>query len=109
MWNARKENLLQKYQRQRGTIETTVIGMRLGSQPLSEHLKSFKMMLDGMAAMHKHLLDDNKVIYLSRGLGEKYNILVTSMPSKPHFPSYSQFVIALQSYDLHLQSITFAP
>lgn len=62
-----------------------------------------------LSAIQKTVLDDNEIIYLSRGLGEKYNVLVASLLSKPPFPSYSQFVTAVQSYDLRLQSMTSVP
>lgn len=108
VWNTLEENLLQVTEDREVQLKQQLQDMRLGSQSLSEYLKSFKRVLDGLAAIHKPLPNDDKVIYLSRGLGEN-NILVTSMLSKPPFPSYSQFVTAVQCYDLRLQSMTSEP
>lgn len=83
--------------------------MRYGSQFLSEYLKSFKKMVAGLATIQKAILDDDRVIYFSHGLGKKYNVLVTSMLSKPPFPSYSQFVMVEQIYYLRMKSMNFAP
>lgn len=109
VWNSFKENLLPVTEDRKGQLEQQMQDMRLGSQSLSEFLKSFKKVFDGLSAIQKPVLDDNEIIYLSRGLGEKYNVLVTSLLSKPPFPSYSQFVTAVQSCDLRLQSMTPVP
>lgn len=43
--------------------------MRLGSYPLPKYLKSFTNVLDGLV-VRKPLANDDKVIYLCRGLGD---------------------------------------
>lgn len=75
-----------------------------GSQSLVDYLKTFKTIFDGLVAIQKPVDEDDRVVYLSQGLGPKYETLVTSMVSKPPFPTYAQFVTALQSYDLRLQN-----
>lgn len=77
---------------------------RKGNQTLEEYIRVFEKNFDGLAAIQSPVEDDDKVIYLSQGLGTKYDVLATAMLSKPPFSTYAQFITALQSYDLCLQN-----
>lgn len=74
--------------------------LKLTTQPLADFIISFKKFFDGLAAIQKPVGDDGKVIYMCRGLGSDYNSFVTSMLAKPPFPPYSQFITAVQSFEL---------
>lgn len=69
IWNALEENLLQVTKDREVLLKQQLQDMRLGSQSLCEYLKSFKKVVDGLAAIHKPIPVDDKVIYLSRGIG----------------------------------------
>lgn len=80
-----EENLLQ------ATKDCEVqLKQKLGTQPLSDYLKKFKTILDGLAAIQKPVPEDYKVIYMSRGLRKEY--VVTSMLAKPPFPSITMWL-----------------
>lgn len=103
IWSALEENQHQATKDREIQLKQQMQDMKLGSQTLSEYLKSFKRIFDGLATIQKSVADDDKVIYMSRGLGKNFNTLVTSMLAKLPFPSYSQFATVVQSYDLRMQ------
>ena len=70
--------------------------LKLGSQTLTEYMKSFKNVFDGLVAIQKPVYEEDKVIYLSKGFGKKYSVLLTSLRT------YTQFVIAVHNHELHL-------
>ena len=69
VWSAVEENLLQVTKDREVQLKQQLQDMRLGSQSLSEYIKSFKKVCDGLAAIQKPIADNDKVIYLSCGLG----------------------------------------
>lgn len=105
VWNALEENLLQATRDREIQLKQQMQDFTVGSETIGDYIKAFKCIFDGLAAILKPVFDEDKVIYMSRGLGHKYNVLVTSMLAKPPFPSYSQFVTAVQSYGLRLQGM----
>lgn len=84
-------NLLQATKDREVQLKQQMQDLKLTAQPLSEYIKNLKKIFDGLAAIQKPVADDDKEIYMSRGLGNNYNIFVTSMLAKPPFPSYSQY------------------
>ena len=46
--------------------------VKLGATLIDEYIKKFKGICDGLAAMHKPVDEDSKVINFARGLGLKY-------------------------------------
>jgi hypothetical protein len=54
----------------------------------------------------KPISNEDKTVQLSHCLGKKYDFFFTTMLSKPPFPTFSQFVIALQGYDMRYGSVT---
>lgn len=103
VWECLEENYLQATKERKVQLKRQMQHTKKGDQSLADYFKSFKTIFDGLAAIQKPVAEDDKVVYLSQGLGPKHEILVTSMVSKPPFPTYTQFVTALQSYDLRLQ------
>ena len=59
----------------------------------------------GLRQSKKAVVDEDKVICMSYGLGKKYSTFVTSILAKPPFPTYEQFVIVVQNHEIHLQSL----
>ena len=61
------------------------------------------MICDSLAAIQKPVPDEDKIVQFSHCLGKKYDVFVTTMLSKPPFPTFNQFVTALQGYDMRTQ------
>ena len=104
VWLCLEENFLHATKEREVQLKQRMQDLKLRNRSLSEYLKAVKTIFDGLAAIQKTVADEDKVIYMSRGLGKKYSTLVTSMLAKPPFPTYTQFVIAVQNYEIHLQS-----
>uniref|UniRef100_A0A2N9FA52 Uncharacterized protein n=1 Tax=Fagus sylvatica TaxID=28930 RepID=A0A2N9FA52_FAGSY len=71
---------------------------------LDTYLRNFKSICDSLAAIQKSVSDEDKTIQLSHCLGTKYDVFVTTMLSKPPFPTFNQFVTALQNYAMRFES-----
>jgi hypothetical protein len=67
------------------------------------YLRNFKSICDSLAAIQKPVSDEDKTIQISHYLGTKYNVFVTTMLSKPPFPTFNQFVTALQNYSMRFE------
>lgn len=98
IWLCLEENFLHATKERKVQLKQRMQDIKLGNQPLSEYLKAFKNIFDGLASIQKIVPDEDKIIYMSRGLGKKYSVLVTFMLAKPPFPTYTQFVTAVQNY-----------
>uniref|UniRef100_A0A2N9I3R3 Reverse transcriptase Ty1/copia-type domain-containing protein n=1 Tax=Fagus sylvatica TaxID=28930 RepID=A0A2N9I3R3_FAGSY len=70
---------------------------------LGEYLMQFKSICDNLAAIQKPVSDEDKTVQLSHCLGKKYEVFNTTMLSKPPFPTFNQFITALQGYDMRIQ------
>jgi hypothetical protein len=66
------------------------------STSLGDCLIHFKSICDNLATIEKPISDEDKTVQLSHCIGKKYDVFVTIMLSKPPFPTFSQFTIALQ-------------
>ena len=71
---------------------------------LDTYLRNFKSICDSLVAIQKSVSDEDKTIQLSHCLGTKYDVFVTTMLSKPPFPTFNQFVTALQNYAMRFES-----
>ncbi|RVX04589.1 Retrovirus-related Pol polyprotein from transposon RE1 [Vitis vinifera] len=74
-------------------------GVKKGTRSLDEYLREFKGICDALAAVRKPVSDLDKVFQLAQGLGTKYMDFRVAMLSKPPYPSYNQFVLALQGHE----------
>uniref|UniRef100_A0A2N9F269 Reverse transcriptase Ty1/copia-type domain-containing protein n=1 Tax=Fagus sylvatica TaxID=28930 RepID=A0A2N9F269_FAGSY len=70
---------------------------------LGEYLMQFKSICDSLAVIQKPVSDEDKTVQLSHCLGKKYEVFNTTMLSKPPFPTFNQFITALQGYDMRIQ------
>lgn len=70
---------------------------------LDLYLRNFKSICDSLAAIQKPVSDEDKTIQLSHRLGSKYDVFVITMFSKPPFPTFNQFVTALQNYAMQFE------
>lgn len=83
--------------------------LKLTNESLSNYIKNLKKIFDGLVAIQKPVVDDDKVIDMFIGLESDYNALVISMRAKLPFSSYSQFVLVVQSYKLRLKRMSSQP
>lgn len=72
----------------------------MGAKKLDEYLKEFKGICVGLAAIHKPVDEDSKVINFARGLVLKYRTFRTVMLGKAPYPTLNQFVNALRGFDM---------
>jgi hypothetical protein len=70
---------------------------------LDNYLRNFKSICDSLAAIQKPVSDEDKTIQQSHCLGTKYDVFVTTMLSKPPFPTFAQSVTALQNYSMRFE------
>ncbi|KAK2656860.1 hypothetical protein Ddye_009912 [Dipteronia dyeriana] len=82
-----------------------LMSLRKGSKTLDEYLKEFKSICNNLVAIKKPVSDQDKVFQFAHGLGLKYIDFRTAMLTKPPYPSFSQFMLALQGYEqtIHAQ------
>lgn len=83
-------------------LKETLLNLKKGNQSLEDNIKKFKAVCDKLAATKKRLDDLTKVLHLARGPGTRYKDLRIAMLSKPPYPSYNQFVLALKNNDQQL-------
>lgn len=67
-----------------------------GTKSIDEYIKEFKGICDGLAAIHKPVDEDHKVINFSRGLRLKYKTFRTVILGKTTYPTLNQLVSALR-------------
>ncbi|XP_015169970.1 uncharacterized protein [Solanum tuberosum] len=100
MWETLKETYLQATKDKEFQLKQQLQTIRLGNKSTDEFLKEFKGICDGLAAIHKPVDEDSKVINFARGLGPKYKTFRTVMLGKPPYPTLNQLINALRGFDL---------
>ena len=73
--------------------------MKKGSRSVEDYLREFKSICDNLAAIKKPVSDMDKVFQFAHGLGGDYMHFRTTMLTKPPYPSFNQFVMALQGHE----------
>jgi len=108
MWGRLEETYLQAIKEREVQLKRQLQMPKPESTSLDDYLILFKSICDNHAAIDKPISDEDKAVQLSHCLGKKNDVFVTTMLSKPPFPTFSQFVIALQGYDMRYGSKTSA-
>uniref|UniRef100_A0A5B6YY77 Retrotransposon Copia-like N-terminal domain-containing protein n=1 Tax=Davidia involucrata TaxID=16924 RepID=A0A5B6YY77_DAVIN len=103
VWMCLEETYLQATKERELHLKRQLQVPKKENTSLAAYLVQFKTICDSLAAIQKPVSDEDKTVQLSHGLGKKYDIFVTTMLSKPPFPTFNQFVTALQSYDIRHQ------
>jgi len=62
-------------------------------------VRKYKHICDCLAAINKPVNDLDKVFGLARGLGYRYQDFKLAQLSKPPYPSFKQFVMALENHE----------
>ncbi|RVX14187.1 Retrovirus-related Pol polyprotein from transposon RE1 [Vitis vinifera] len=99
VWNSLGEKLLPMTKEKEVRLTNRLRGVKKGTRSLDEYLREFKGICDALATVRKPVSDLNKVFQLAQGLGTKYMDFRVAMLSKPQYPSYNQFVLALQGHE----------
>lgn len=88
IWKCLEKTSLQAIKDKKFQLTHQLQTIKLGNKPTNKYLKEFKNICDGLAAIHKPVYKDNRVISFATGLGPKYRIFGTIMLIKP--PSLTQ-------------------
>nr|XP_016492298.1 PREDICTED: uncharacterized protein LOC107811814 [Nicotiana tabacum] len=100
MWDCLEETYLQATKDKEFQLKQQLQNIRLGSRSTNDYLKEFKGICDGLAAIHKPVDEDSKVINFARGLGPKYRTFRTVMLGKPPYITLNQLINALRGFDI---------
>lgn len=100
MWDCLEETYLQATKDKEFQLKQQLQNIRLGSRSTDDYLKEFKGICDDLAAIHKPVDEDSKVINFARGLGPMYRTFRTVMLGKPPYPTLNQLVNALRGFDI---------
>ncbi|KAL9422473.1 hypothetical protein AB3S75_034695 [Citrus x aurantiifolia] len=73
--------------------------LQKGSNLVDEYLRQFKILCDSLATIKKPIDELDKIFQLARGLGPEYRDFKIAMLAKPLYPSFTQFVSALQGHE----------
>lgn len=100
VWEWLEEAYLQATKYKEFQFKQQLQSVRLGTKKIDEYIKKFKGICDSLAAIHKPVDEDSKVVDFSRGLGLKYKTFKTVMLGKAPYPTLNQFVNALRGFDI---------
>ncbi|XP_074575272.1 uncharacterized protein LOC141831767 [Curcuma longa] len=103
LWTSLEEQLLPTTIEKEGLLKNMLMTIKKGSRSIDEYLKDFKSICDNLAAIKKSVPDLDKVFQFARGLGPKYETFRLAMVTKPPYPTFNQFVLALQGHEQILQ------
>lgn len=85
-------------------LKDRLASLKKRSLSLEEYQRWFKQFCDILAAIDAHVSDIDKVFAFARGLGVDYKEFRIAMLAKPHFPSFNQFLLSLQSRNQFLKT-----
>ncbi len=103
VWISLEEKYLQATKERELQLRRQLQQPKRDTVSLELYLRNFKSICDSLAAIQKPVFDEDKTIQISHCLGTKYDVFVTTMLSKPPFPTFNQFVTALQNYSMRFE------
>lgn len=77
-----------------------------GSSSISEFLQRFKEICDALEAINQPVINDDKVMWLLKGLGTDYQMFSTEMLCRPPIPTYDEVVSHLIGQEFLFNSFT---
>nr|GMD97742.1 Retrovirus-related Pol polyprotein from transposon RE1 [Ipomoea batatas] len=104
VWSSLEEQLLPITIEKEGLLKNMLMTIKKGSQSLDDYTKEFKSICDNLAAIKKPVDDLDKVFQFARSLGAKYENFRLAMVTKPPYPTFNQFLLALQGYEQTIAS-----
>ena len=99
MWKSLEEQLLPMTKEMLVYLIDRLMNLKKGSLTIDEYIRKFKTICDSLTAVKKPVDDVDKVFQLARGLGPEYRDFKVAMLAKPPYPTYNQFVLALQGHE----------
>ncbi|XP_012856951.1 PREDICTED: uncharacterized protein LOC105976216 [Erythranthe guttata] len=105
LWKSLEEQLLPITIEKERNMKNMFMTIKKGSRSLNEYLKEFKWICDNLSAIKKPVSDFDKVFRFANGLGPKYENFRLAMLTKPPYPTFSQFVLALQGHEQSLETL----
>lgn len=102
VWSSLEEQLLPMTKEREVHLTDRLLTLKKGSNLVDEYLRRFKMLCDSLAAIKKPIDELDKNFQLARGLGPEYRDFIIEMLAKPPYPSFTQFVSALQGHEQSL-------
>ncbi|KAL5755780.1 hypothetical protein ACOSP7_020190 [Xanthoceras sorbifolium] len=98
VWSSLEEQLLPITKEKEIILTESLMSLKKGNLSLDDHLKKFNSICDNLAAVKKPMDETGKVFQLARALGPKYKDFRVAVLAKAPYPSYNQFVLALQAH-----------
>ncbi|CAJ2674541.1 unnamed protein product [Trifolium pratense] len=99
IWTSIEEQLLPATIEKARSLKNMLMTIKKGSRTLDEYLREFKSICDNLAAIKEPVSDQDKVFQFAYGLGSRYETFRVAMLTKPPYPSFSQFLVALQGHE----------
>lgn len=99
IWQLLEEQLLPATKEREAQLKNMLMMLKKGQTSLDEYLKKFKNLCDNLAAINQPVFDIDEVFQLANGLEAKYQDFRVAMLTKPPYPSFNQFVLALQGHE----------
>ncbi|KAH9747507.1 hypothetical protein KPL70_004741 [Citrus sinensis] len=99
VWKSLEEQLLPMTKEKIVYLTDRLMNLKKGSLTIDEYIRKFKTICDSLTAVKKPVDDVDKVFQLARGLGPEYRDFKVAMLAKPPYPTYNQFVLALQGHE----------
>nr|XP_019071110.1 uncharacterized protein LOC109121087 [Solanum lycopersicum] len=100
MWECLEEVYLQGTKDKEFQLKQQLQSVKFGIKIIDNYIKEFKGTCDGLAAIHKPVNEDRKVINFARGISPKYKTFRTVMLGKTLYPTLNQFDNALRGFDM---------
>ncbi|KAF2322319.1 hypothetical protein GH714_011220 [Hevea brasiliensis] len=104
IWTSIEEQLLPATIEKERNLKNMLMTIKKGSRSLEEYLRDFKSISDNLAAIKSPVSDQDKVFQFALGLGPRYENFRIAMLTKPPYPSFSQFLLALQGHEQSLNA-----
>lgn len=102
LWTSLEDQLLPVTKEKEVYLRDRMLTLKKNNLTLEEYTQKFKNLCDSLAAINKPVDDLDKVFNLARGLGPKYQDFRLAMLSKPPYPTFKQFLMALENHEQDL-------
>ncbi|KAH9648576.1 retrovirus-related pol polyprotein from transposon RE1 [Citrus sinensis] len=99
IWSSLEDQLLPMTKEKEVHLMDRLATLKKGSLSVEEYVRKYKHICDFLAAINKPVNDLDKVFGLARGLGYRYQDFKLAQLSKPPYPSFKQFVMALENHE----------
>ena len=102
LWTSLEDQLLPVTKEKEVYLRDRMLTLKKNNLTLEEYTRKFKNLCDSLAAINKPVDDLDKIFNLARGLGPKYQDFRLAMLPKPPYPTFKQFLMALENHEQDL-------